>query len=838
MYHGVAKDELRKLLAAGTDQEVKRQLLPLASDEQLRRIVGSDKESDRAPVAVQALGILQDRGVLSDALLQQAIQSQDAALSETTCRILVLERSPFPLKVAEAAIDAPARQMLLELLAERPRRGAGPWVMRLLDQKKLSKQDRILAIQALPSSWLNKRLAREVVAAAGGQVPTMRFGTQVAAARFTPQLADAMVPAVVHQIQSGSRAGDVLPCLVQATVVGEQELLAQGEKLGRVAAAEICAWLGARRAPAIKERIAAVLAGKGKFESYLLRLAGPYLETPEHVATVVRFLGSDDAKLKVLAFDELLEAKVYHEAMLEYATQAEDRGRRAWRLLNLPRDVLPEEAFLKLLDSDEVNVVMQACQLLSAGKLSKGLEKRLLMLTKESPTDVVRHAAERAVLVAGSEDAGTKVWNDMLAGGKRDFAIDWLIERPRPWSHELLLRERHALEANKQRDSSTERYYHRVLLALSSLGDGGAREALLAVAHKVEPDLLHRSKDTLLKQLTPKQVAALEKLLADVDGRLDEEQRVELLEWVEARPDLVPGLRQTLRRLWKKDPSYEIRLGALRALLRGPGAGEIYKEITASLARPLTEEQEEVVFEVVGSLALPLSHSAMDFLARVILLAPLADPNAEVKRSMVVGWEGTRGEYPMLRPVANLLRRDEQARPGDGFRAVAESLARELVNRRRLGLFLSLIAIRDLLFEDLGPVLARTILSAPDRSEDFVGPAHLALAQEAERNHEYAGAARHYRLAGRHILRRQLPRFLERAFLGEADALVRYHPLADLAARPHLCDAQVLVAKRDWPAARKALARARDLALGDKETMDEVVRLEQALKKQSKEKPR
>lgn len=821
LHHGVAREELGRFLE-GPDTGAKQQVLALASDERLGQIVVGEK----GPIRAAALGLLSDRGRLQDALLAQAIQSQDEALVECACRILVLERSPFAMKVAEAAIDSQGRQILLELLAARPRLGAGPWLLRLLDQDKLVAKDRILAIQALPASWMNKRLAREVVTAAGGGDGAAGFGCRVAAARFPPALADAMVPAVVHQIQAGSRAGDVLPCLVQATAAGEQELLAQGEKLGSIAAAEICSWLAARRAKVLERRIQDALVGKSAFEPHLLRLAGPYLKTPAQVARVVKYLDGGDLKLQVLAFEELLEAKVYHPSMLSHAVEAQDGGRRALRLLNLPRQVLPEKALLELLATRDIHVFARACQLLATGgRLSKELEARLLEVLEEDQTGVLRRPAQHTLLVAGSEAAGTRVWNDMSTQTKRTNGIDWLIQRPQPWSREFLLKERQGLEALKQRDRDGERYYHRVLLALAALGDRGAGEQLLALAHELDPDLLRRGKATLLRKLTDKQAASLEKLLTDTTGRLGEEQRVELLEWVAARPDLVPDLKALLRRLWKKDSSYEIRLGALRSLLRGPGAGEIYKEVTATLAKPLDDEQEEVVFEVVGSLALPLSHDAMDFLARVTLLAPLAEPRAEVERSMVLGWNGTRGEYPLLRPVANLLRRDAKARPAKSFRPVAESLPPALINRRRLGLFLSLIAIRDSLFQDLGPVLARAILHAPDRSDDFLGPAHLALAQRAEEDGDDAGAARHYRSAGRHMLRRQLPRFLERAFLGEADPLLGYHPMADLAARPHLCDARVLMRGKEWSAARTALASARDLAFGDKQAMDEVTRL-------------
>ncbi len=831
MHHGVGGEELRRLLNGSGDPGAKQLVLPLASDDQLGRIVATEAGG----LCVEALGILEDRGALKDALLIQAVRSENEMLRTTACRILVLERSPFALPVAEAALDTPARQTLLELLAERPRPGAGPWLMRLLDEQKLVPKDRLLAIQALPAAWMNKRLAREVVVAAGSSGGSVALGTRVAAARFSPELADAMVPVVLHQIQSGSRAGDVLPCLVRATSAGERELLNQGEKLGRSAAAEICAWLASRQARALEERILGALAGESRLESYLLRLTGPYLKTSAQVAKVVQFLDGDDDKLRILAYDELLEAKVYHASMLDYALAAtEDRGRRAWRLLNLPRNVLPEDALLKLLATQETTVVAQACQLLAGGKLSGRIETRLLELVDADQDQVVRQAAQRALLVAGSEAAGTRVWNDMSPETKHSFGIDCLITRPRVWSREFLLKERQTLEDTRQRDRNTERYYHRVLLALCALGDRGAAEQLLAVVHEMEPDLLRRSKKALLEKLTDKQAAALEKLLTGKDGHLSEEQRVELLEWVEARPQLLPNLENLLRRLWKKDPSYEVRLGALRGLLRGPGAGDLYKEVTAMFRAPLDDEQEEVVLELVGSLGQPLSEEALDFLAKVVLLAPLANPRAEVGLSMVAGWEGTRGEYPMLRPVANLLRRDDKARPGKNFGAVAKGLPPGLINRRRLGLFLSLIAVRESLFRDLGPVLARTILTAPDRNEDFLGPAHLVLGEQAEQNGDDTGAARHFRLAGRYLLRRQQPRFLERAFLGEADALLRYHPLADLAARPHLCEARVFLARRDWAAAKSALAKARDLAAGDEQAMNEVTRLGQALKENSR----
>ena len=46
--------------------------------------------------------------------------------------------------------------------------------------------------------------------------------------------------------------------------------------------------------------------------------------------------------------------------------------------------------------------------------------------------------------------------------------LEWLIESPRPWSHDLLVRQREAMAEERKAHAAK---YHRVLVALAKLGD-------------------------------------------------------------------------------------------------------------------------------------------------------------------------------------------------------------------------------------------------------------------------------------------------------------------------------------------------------------------------------
>ena len=784
-------------------------------------------------VRLAALSRLQARGWLDDALLLRVAGSDVVELREMATLILVREHSPFPLKLAEQVCkDRLARGLLLEELALRPRANTGAWLLRLLElnEHKLAPVERMLALAALPGEWLTTRFGREVLQAAMHKSPTVSFRAQVAAARFPAKLADSLVEDFVAIARRGSVEA-LLSCYIRVSRSGEAALLKASEQLSSKAASSVNTWLASRKSPAVREKIQRVLDGKGPLPAHLLRLVGPYLKKQSHIDKVLKFLDRGAEPQAIFAFECLLEAEVYSPKMLEHALEDEG-GRRAMRLMRALRTRIPEKGLLELLEDGAPVVRVVACGLLadrvpSRGKLSRKVEEELLDLAKEEPMEQLRRAAQRSLVLAGSEAAGLGVWRSMSKAARQEHGIDWLISRPRVWSHELLLKEREAVSQTKPEDdeqAADQKFYdQKLLLALAQLQDRGATQELMRRLPDLSVLMLRRGKHLLVKQLDGKGVERLGKLLRAGDTKLNEEQRLEILAWLPKKKELEPLMRY----LWRKDPSHEVRMAALHNLLRGPQAKALIGQVSKMLEKPLDETDEEIVFEVVGSLGLPLSEDALRLLARLVVTAPLAEPRREVGLSLETEWGSSRGDYPMLRPIGNLLRRDDKARPGKalGAEIAAEVTARDrlhLINRRRIGLFLSVLAIRADIYDDAAPPLARLLVDAPDTAEVFLGPAFMALAEKAERDQRYAEAARLYRRACDHLLRRSLPRFVQVAFLGDPDPAEQFQPYAALAAKPDTCQARALLAAGRRAAAENLLRRARDLAYGDSQALAEV----------------
>ena len=177
------------------------------------------------------------------------------------------------------------------------------------------------------------------------------------------------------------------------------------------------------------------------------------------------------------------------------------------------------------------------------------------------------------------------------------------------------------------------------------------------------------------------------------------------------------------------------------------------------------------------------------------------------------------------------LRRDPQGRPGDIFvEVVEEVLADELVGLLSRGRCLALLMQAVLDFRvrtELGPPLARLLLAIPEARGQ--GPAHLLLGEEAEANGDLASASEHYIQAIRIVLRDPDPQNTLRVFLGDRDPVRDLHPLAALAARSRIIAATVAMAEADRATARRQLALATELAAGDRETEQEIRRLQEEL---------
>jgi len=225
---------------------------------------------------------------------------------------------------------------------------------------------------------------------------------------------------------------------------------------------------------------------------------------------------------------------------------------------------------------------------------------------------------------------------------------------------------------------------------------------------------------------------------------------------------------------------------------------------------------------------LPITARSLELLAQILLRCPLTVPGREVAFSLAPNYSTARRDYPLITPAVNLLRVDEAAKPRKMFAKVAAQIGdhRYALNRQRLGLFLGGIARRDELIADLGPVIARLILSAPDTNEDFVGPAEMVLADAAEAAKDYTRAAELYEAAVRGFSRGVVPDSIQRMFLGVVDPVARYHPIAAFAARAPIARAKALIGDGKLDAATAELLRARDLAEGDADTIDEITDLQ------------
>lgn len=94
---------------------------------------------------------------------------------------------------------------------------------------------------------------------------------------------------------------------------------------------------------------------------------------------------------------------------------------------------------------------------------------------------------------------------------------------------------------------------------------------------------------------------------------------------------------------------------------------------------------------------------------------------------------------------------------------------------------------------------------------------------------DLASASEHYALAIRIVLRDPDPQNTLRVFLGDRDPVRDLHPLAALAARSRIIGARLAMAEADQATARRLLALAIELAAGDRETEQEVQRLQEEL---------
>ncbi|MGA0061336.1 MAG: hypothetical protein ACO3RU_17325, partial [Planctomycetota bacterium] len=324
----------------------------------------------------------------------------------------------------------------------------------------------------------------------------------------------------------------------------------------------------------------------------------------------------------------------------------------------------------------------------------------------------------------------------------------------------------------------------------------------------------------------PEMLAEDDLPLADEALRADRTKaghRRVLTTWL-ARGRGQPDSGAILERLYRDDPDEEVRYEALRGLLRLPARAAAFRDrVAAAIPTGLDVDLRELAFEVLGAMERPLQDEAVAFLARLLVVAPLAHPEREIAAAL--GIEPV-GDHALLHSAWQLVGRDVPAALGEALsQAVAEAQRHEgafALQRARLGGLLALMAQQPQTRAASGAVAA-AILAAPDLDSSFVGPASVVLAELAEAREDWDEAADHWDRARLAVLTAPPAPLMLRAVVGDAWRAEGQLPTARLAARGPLCRARAAHARGE--PADAWLQRAASLALGDAETAAAVARM-------------
>jgi hypothetical protein len=793
--------------AAQVQARVRAAILPALDEAGLAAALG---DADAA-VRAAALELLADRGALADAQLAAAAGDPDKSVAARALAIVLYERVPLGDALLRE-LSGDGRRRVLEALVEQPRASAVRWLRQLIAMgERAGEGVELLARAALPPAEIDGAFARELIHDAfEAQRPEL---AHAACARLPAAAADSLVGAVHGALQAGHPVSWVLPALANVSERGERHLLGIARALDAQTRETVLQWLGSREAPSLVEQVAAALDGSVALEPYLLRRAGPHLDSPARIERVGRLLAPDsDEELRVVAFLALLDGKCFVPAMVAFALEEPEHRLNA--LLQLPIERFPADALLELLGHERTEVRERTCQALATGAWPLAVQERLLLCAQDGESSV-RAAARRALVAFGSEAAVRTMWATASLEERGRIAAD-LRERDAAWVGDLLRAElEQTSDAAWPAASRAE-----LVAALAARGDRAAFDRLIAALPELPLRIVRRDGERIAAGLSPAHLPVLRRCLAA--GERGEDALLEVLGWLAQRPDL--GLVDEIRTLHEDAPSEDVRYEARRVLLAGAGAAPFVTALRARIVAGFDDDARDLAHEIVGCMRPPLTAEQLDLLARLVLLAPLSDPLGEAAQSL----EGAAraADFPLHLPVVDLLRRAGAVDPQPFARVLEEARAhpaRHVLNGRRLGHLLTLIAAWPELRAALGPLLARLALEAPDGDAAWVAPAELLLAEAAAAAGRPAEAAERYARAARGLLRAPPPPLVRGALLGER--ALRGPTAVALAAQPHLWRARAALAAGDRAAARAALALAEDLAVGDHDTRTEVAEL-------------
>ena len=786
---------------------------------------GTGASAERARSVLRWHGLLPpDAGLLGvpPAELVAVATSGRSDAAARALRWLVFAVSPLPEALLAAADGDPNfRSRLLEVLAERPRQGAATHVRRWLAAGDLQADEQLQALAALPPGTLSLAQARTVWA--GLADPGRMRWAQLAAARLGPAVADQLVPEIGRQLLgSDAEAAVNLHWLTAITPAGaaqlfEQVFAAAAPKLQE----SICTWCERRAPDELARRVQAALDGQIGLAPALLDRAGPHLDTTARQARVAALLRSPQRELALTALSLLLRARIYLPAMLDLTLDESARTRELELVLALGPQLVPATAYARCLADPREEVVALACRALAAPGLPPALEATLRALAT-GPEGAVAASARRTLLVFGSDESAKLVYAACPGPEDRAQVAALLAERPRAWTMATLLAtlgELRLAAGPAGPEGESWQAEIELLRALVRLGHAPAVATLIARTGDLEAAQLRALRDLLVPALEPEHVRHLLALLDRREAPLTPARRRELAIWLARRPDLAGEAALTRLRAHDRDP--EVQLEALRGLLRTGARDRVREEVAGWLAGqvPGSEASELVAYEVLGMAEPPVPEEALVFAARLALLAPLAVPYVEIERALAPFPQGLQGAYNELFPIVDLVRRADPVTAQAAFRSVAAQVRAHpqahALGRVRVVTLMAQLAAHEAVFAAVGPVLAELALAIPEADTRWAAPCELVLVRAAERRGDHAFAAQAYARALAAFVRWPHLPSTERAFLGEEDPWSAEMPLAALAAKAHLCAARAALHARDLSAARRELALAEDLGLGD-----------------------
>ena len=830
----LAGTEVAAWLAEENDPRVLVHLVELLPQEVLLRVVTQqrryidaedvDREDSERELRDRAFARLVDLGAADAALWSRVVNGEDALLADFAVELATEEVWPFPIAHIDE-LSPSARLRVLDALGTRPRSDLAAALDGMLARKDLPIAERLLALTARRSEDWERSDVEALVNAALVEDQDLARAAEHASWLVAPSVATRMVGEVHRRLLEGTDIAPMLDLLRNVDHKGERMLVSLARQLKDRDRDAIVSWLGRRESPQLDVLLREALDGEYPLTPEILRRTGALLDTEARRARVLQFLreltqqeaqllgatavapATIDLAARTSAFDALCAAGVWGDALLDFAlSEPDEQPGRIGVMLRMPHAGIPAAAFEKLIARTDQRAAARLIGELMREPLPEVVEDALAIRALSSaPT---ADAAAEACLRAGSETVAERVWNGLDAQRRRNQANALRI-RNDGFARRVLM----AQPLDGDRGA--------LGFARLALGDRAVLQALLLDASTWDREWLRRTVEILPPMLEQVDVDGLVRRFDGLDAAL---QPI-VLGWIAARPELDDhGLCAKLFARDEADLLSELRPAALRRMLATEeGRAALRAKLDASFAQGLDDVQQDEAYDVIGAGPAPLDAPTARFLARFLLVEPLAHLDTELQAALR---HGPVPHEPRAQLAFQRMVRETSPASADAF-AVAMRDARtspsfRLTSAARLQRLLEVFVREESTRDAVCPILAQAIVELHDLDLRPLGPAHQMLAEQAESKGDFAQAAREWDLAAHWYLRAPMTPLAQRAFVGESSAFEGTSSTAWLASRAPLCRARAAHAAGDKERVARALAEAEPRAFGDRRALAEV----------------